>query len=86
MAQMRLADFFPQSYLGENTRSKAAKSHWLSFNDYAIMHGFTAQQQLDRFQLTLAGKAKLWIDGKHFNTPNDLKTAFEAHFSGLHSR
>ncbi len=77
MAQLRLADFFPVCYSGDKILNEQATANWFSNEDYCTMHNFMYSQTVQRFQLTLTSKARLWIDGKQFANRNELQITTE---------
>ncbi len=84
---LRINDFLPSKFCG--MQGQDPKSHFLSFHDYANVHGLdpdNLDQLIIRFKHTLEGPTRLWVEGKNFENINDLQTSFMRYFSGIHSR
>ena len=84
---LRVSDFLPGKFSGN--KDQDPKSHFLSFHDYLQIHDIAnddMDQILARFKNTLAGQARIWIEGKVFADLDTLKKTFLRYFSGLHSR
>jgi hypothetical protein len=87
-----VVDFLPSGFSGETLKREHALAHWLSFTDYLRAHELhnpadaaTVNNVVSRFQLRLCKAARLWIDGKVFETLDQLKTAFVNRFSAQNS-
>ena len=92
MAELRPTDFLPDpKFSGENVSHEKAISHWYLFSDYLQMHDLQDPDEnqmpdvIIRFRLSLTGEARLWIQGKEFNSLDSLKDAFICRFSPTRS-
>ena len=84
MANLRFSDGMPNRFYGK--KDEDPQAHWHQFNDYATLQNLNQAHTLARFKMTLGGEARLWIDGKNFQTVDALRQAFTTKFSGLESR
>lgn len=83
--RLRLNDFLPQTFDGKNP--DLAPSHIINFGNYCQVHELGDDAvKIQRFKLTLAGEATLWLDGKTFQTYEELRTSFLNYNSGTRTR
>jgi len=85
---LRPTDFLPSRFSGASVDRDTCTAHFLSFSDYLDAHGLQNpgdQQALNHvvgvFKRSLCGTARLWIEGKAFNTLQQLKDSFLGRFS-----
>ncbi|XP_071959887.1 uncharacterized protein [Antedon mediterranea] len=85
---LRQTDFLPKRYDGSITDHDQCSAHYLSFTDYLEAH--TLENPVNNAQLinvisifkrSLQGQARLWIEGKQFDSLESLKTQFINRFS-----
>ena len=82
---LKASDFLPSRFFGNPGDSP--QPHILTYEDYIQQHDIQGDQpRINRFKLTLGGKARQWLDSENFNTFQELKDAFIAYFSGSHTR
>lgn len=91
MAQIQIHHLLPKKYSGDDS-NETARSHILQYEDYITFQNLDPAVQADnapimnRFKLTLKGKARSWVDGKVFANFAELKDQFIRKFGGAHSR
>ena len=85
---LRQTDFLPKRYSGEKTDHEECSAHYLSFTDYLQAHNLEAPADnaalvnvINLFKRSLQGQARLWIEGKTFDTLPILRTQFINRFS-----
>jgi len=82
---LRVNDFMPQRFDGKNLSD--APAHILSFEDYCTLQDIDNDgQMVQRFRVTLSGQARLWVEGKQFDTWEELKNSFLQYHSDSHTR
>ena len=94
MAQaLRVTDFLPSRFSGKDLNADLAQAHLLAFIDYLRLHELEDPQDEDAllhivntFKCTLQGQARIWIEGKNFESLEDLQTQFVSRFSPSSSR
>lgn len=94
MAQALLVtDFLPSRFSGKDLNADLAQAHLLAFIDYLRLHELEEPQDEDAllhivntFKCTLQRQARIWIEGKIFESLEDLQTQFVSRFSPSSSR
>ena len=89
---LRTTDFLPSRFKGETINSDLARAHFLAFQDYLEAHNIAQPEDnaallriTNSFKRTLEGQARLWIEGKQFQSFQELRTRFLARFSPSNS-
>ena len=89
---LRTTDFLPSRFKGETINSDLARAHFLAFQDYLDAHNIAQPEDnaallriTNTFKRTLEGQARLWIEGKQFQSFQELRTRFLARFSPSNS-
>lgn len=91
MARLRVTDFLPKSFDGNTIDYDVCHAHFLSFHDYLIAHDLNEPNVAEMirinniFKTTLVDKARLWAEGKVFNSIANLRDEFLQRFSPAHS-
>ncbi|KAJ8018578.1 hypothetical protein HOLleu_43348 [Holothuria leucospilota] len=89
---LRTTDFLPSGFKGETINSDLARAHFLAFQEHLDAHNTDQPEDnaallcsTNTFKSTLEGQARLWIDGKQFQSFQELRTPFlaRAHAVGL---
>lgn len=90
--QLRQTDFLPTRFNGTQLDNELCSAHFMSFVDYLEAHNLhqpanaaDVGQVVNLFKRTLIGQARLWIEGKVFETLPQLKDQFVARFSPARS-
>ena len=90
---LRQTDYLPRPFDGNIIDRDLCAAHFMSFTDYLEVHGLNApadaaalENVVGVFRRRLQGQARLWIEGKHFVSIDDLKTQFLNRFSPSQSQ
>ena len=89
---LRQTDFLPNRFSGDTIDRDRCTAHILTFQDYLDAHDYDASDAaqlhtiIKIFKRSLQGQARLWIDGKAFDSFDALKSAFIGRLSGTKSK
>ncbi|KAJ8049108.1 hypothetical protein HOLleu_01699 [Holothuria leucospilota] len=75
---LRVTDFLPTRFCGDKIDRDLCTAHFYTF---VALHNV-----VQLFKRSLQGSARLWIEGKVFETLQDLQTSFINRFSPSHSQ
>lgn len=91
--RLRVTDFLPTRFCGDRIDRDLCRAHFYTFVDYLEAHDLhepADQAELHNvvqlFKRSLQGTARLWIEGKVFETLQDLQTVFVNRFSPSQSQ
>ncbi|KAJ8038848.1 hypothetical protein HOLleu_16398 [Holothuria leucospilota] len=91
--RLRVTDFLPTRFCGDKIDRDLCTAHFYTFVDYLEAHDLhepadeaALHNVVQLFKRSLQGSARLWIEGKVFETLQDLQTSFTNRFSPSHSQ
>ncbi|KAJ8047750.1 hypothetical protein HOLleu_06826 [Holothuria leucospilota] len=91
--RLRVTDFLPTRFCGDKIDRDLCTAHFYTFVDYLEAHDLhepadeaALHNVVQLFKRSLQGSARLWIEGKVFETLQDLQTSFINRFSPSHSQ